>query len=105
MAHSTINFEFESIASVASEQEVEFGVLYVTWMVRFRGMKDPSVAKRVDQPPVASRISGSMFKCAPDLPVPTAPIHVAMTPTVQASPQLQGTRPTVSHSMGLPAPF
>ena len=52
MAHATINFEFESIASVASQQEVEFGVFFVTWNMRLRGMKDPSVSKAVEERPV-----------------------------------------------------
>jgi len=48
MAHATINFEFESIAPVSAQQDVEFGSLFVTWNVRFRGMKDPGVVQQAD---------------------------------------------------------
>ena len=51
MAHGTMNFHFESIAAVADEQEVEFGVLFVVWNMRLRGMKDPNVSASAESRP------------------------------------------------------
>jgi hypothetical protein len=51
MAHATMNFHFESIAPVSGQQAVEFGVLYVVWHMRLRGMKDPNVSRVADEAP------------------------------------------------------
>jgi len=75
MAHATMNFEFESIAPVSTEQDVEFGSLFITWNVRFRGMKDQSVARADDAVPQPQQSI---------LPLPTVPrLHPVLMNTTK----------------------
>jgi len=65
MAYATMNFEFESISPVSSQQEVEFGCLFVTWNMRLRGMKDPTVASAAESPAMH----------APEIKLPPPPVQ------------------------------